>query len=127
MLSLLQWLRGIFMWPWLTTIETIPIYKVNDALRVACSMDEWNTVLALLNVGAQPTADNGAALMSAVLSDNLKIVNTLLLVSKAFDDENTVHLLNRAINIANRPSATTDPNIVLSLQSQIDFIARKNK
>ena len=100
--------------------------KLNDALRMACMIDDFNTVVALLGVGADPRADDASALKSSVMSsghdaDPVMRCATFMLVQH-FCDEDSKDVLLTTYALAKK--MTNGEKSTKLLRDHVDFCVR---
>ena len=103
--------------------------KLNDALRMACMMDEFDTVVALLGVGADPRADDARALKSAVMSvgsglDPIMRCTTYMLVQH-FCDEDAKDVLLTTYALAKKMLSKNGEKAAKLIMDHVDFCVRK--
>ena len=97
--------------------------KINKELSMACSIGETNTIMTLLNLGADPIHNKAMALLASVMHDQVTSINYLLVYSRAFDDPKTKPYLKQALRIAqHRKTITNDNTIVDQLKEHYKYV-----
>lgn len=98
-------------------MSSIPIDRVNQALMRAYDV---GTLIVLIELGANPTVDDGMALKNAALMGRFGIVNTLLhYPPRAFDDPSMREAVKFALDVAQRSPGPHQADIIKTIEEHL--------